>query len=83
MTLDTIVKQRTAAVSKIFGSIDRSKEILRILEKAAVDEAQGKLPDLEAIADKTHEMRINLDRILVGFVESMAYGEAKDWEEGK
>ena len=81
MSFESLIKQRTVSVAKAFDAIERSKKILEALEADAVETAQGGFPDPGDIASRTHELREQVDQILVGLVEARAYyrGEREIW----
>lgn len=67
---EDIVRQRTRAVSGAFEAIDAARGILSHLEGLTCQTADGKMPDLGAVAGLTRALREKVDRILVGLTEA-------------
>lgn len=76
MTYQQHLKKNIRSCSKVFDSIDRSKDILAQLEQMTVESSQGKFPDMKNVVEKTHTLRQELDSILVGLIEARVIEEA-------
>lgn len=70
MAYEDLVRQRTRAVSGAFEAIDAARGILSHLEGLTCQTADGKTPDLGAVAGLTRALREKVDRILVGLTEA-------------
>ncbi len=67
---EDLVRQRTRAVNGAFEAIDAARGILSHLEGLTCQTADGKTPDLGAVAGLTRALREKVDRILVGLTEA-------------
>lgn len=63
-------KEKILKLSNAYKAIDNAINILRKLEALADQSASGKNIDLVQVVECTHALRKEVDRILVGFVES-------------
>lgn len=70
MAYEDLVRQRTRAVNGAFEAIDAARGILSHLEGLTCQTADGKTPDLGAVAGLTRALREKVDRILVGLTEA-------------
>lgn len=70
MAYEDLVRQRTRAVNGAFEAIDAARGILSHLEGLTCQTADGKAPDLGAVAGLTRALREKVDRILVGLTEA-------------
>lgn len=64
------IKSKTLKLSDTYKSIDEANIILRQLEELADLSASGERIDLAQIVERIHDLRKEVDNILVGFVES-------------
>lgn len=63
-------KEKILKLSDAYKAIDNARNILRKLDTLADQSASGKNIDLVQVVECTHGLRKEVDRILVGFVES-------------
>lgn len=63
-------KEKILKLSDACKAIDNARNILRKLDALADQSASGKNIDLVQVIECTHGLRKEVDRILVGFVES-------------
>lgn len=63
-------KEKILKLSDAYKAIDNARKILRKLDTLADQSASGKNIDLVQVVECTHGLRKEVDRILVGFVES-------------
>lgn len=63
-------KEKILKLSDAYKAIDNARNILRKLDTLADQSAFGKNIDLVQVVECTHGLRKEVDRILVGFVES-------------
>lgn len=63
-------KEKILKLSNAYKAIDNAKNILRKLETLANQSASVESIDLVQVVECTHGLRKEVDRILVGFVES-------------
>lgn len=63
-------KEKILKLSDAYKAIDNARNILRKLDALADQSASGKNIDLVQVVECTHGLRKEVDRILIGFVES-------------
>lgn len=63
-------KEKILKLSDAYKAIDNARDILRKLEVLADQSASGESIDLVKVVECTHGLRKEVDRILIGFVES-------------
>ena len=63
-------KEKILKLSDAYKAIDNARNILRKLDALADQSASGKNIDLVRVVECTHGLRKEVDRILIGFVES-------------
>ena len=63
-------KEKILKLSDAYKAIDNARNILRKLDALADQSASGKNIDLFQVVECTHGLRKEVDRILIGFVES-------------
>ena len=64
------IKSKTLKLSDAYKAIDEASIILRQLEELADLSTPGERIELVQVVECTHGLRKEVDRILVGFVES-------------
>lgn len=64
------IKNKTLKLSDTYKAIDEANVILRQLEELADLSASGEKIGLAQIVEHIHDLRKEVDNILVGFVES-------------
>lgn len=64
------IKSKTLKLSDTYKAIDKANIILRQLEELADLSASGEKIGLAQIVENIHNLRKEVDNILVGFVES-------------
>ena len=64
------MKTKTLKLSDTYKAIDKASAILRQLEELADLSASGERIELVQVVECTYGLRKEVDRILVGFVES-------------
>lgn len=65
-----LVRQRVRSSDRAFQAIEESRKILSQLESFVVETVSGDFPDIEFIANLTHDLRGNVDELLVGLIEA-------------
>lgn len=65
-----LVRQRIRSCDRAFQAIDESRKILSQMENFVVETVSGEFPDIEFIANLTHDLRGNVDELLVGLIEA-------------
>lgn len=65
-----LVRQRVRSSDRAFQAIDESRKILSQMENFVVETVSGDFPDIEFIANLTHDLRGNVDELLVGLIEA-------------
>ena len=63
-------KEKIIKLSDAYKAIDNARNILRKLEALADQSASGESINLVQVVECTHGLRKEVDRILIGFVES-------------
>nr|DAH82068.1 MAG TPA: hypothetical protein [Caudoviricetes sp.] len=71
-----LVRQRVRSSDRAFQAIEESRKILSQLEAFVVVTAAGGAPDIKVIAQLSHDLRGNVDELLVGLVEARAQSGA-------
>ena len=63
-------KEKILKLSDAYKAIDNARNILRKLDALADQSASGESINLVQVVECTHGLRKEVDRILIGFVES-------------
>ncbi len=64
------IKDKTIKLSDTYKAIDEASVILRQLEELADLSASGEKIELVQVVERVYGLRKEVDRILIGFVES-------------
>lgn len=64
------IKDKTIKLSDTYKAIDEASVILRQLEELADISASGEKIELVQVVERVYGLRKEVDRILIGFVES-------------
>lgn len=70
LSSNDLVRQRIRSCDRAFRAIDASRKILSQMENFVVETVSGDFPDIEFIANLTHDLRGNVDELLVGLIEA-------------